>query len=89
MVIQGVIVWIMDNGEGMIKKVNFSLDLRDVIEKTKKENNITTGLNPVSDELIDKLVDDMISRHIKDFISSYIKQELGFGSIEFDGDLLL
>ena len=73
----------------MIKKVNFSLDLRDVIEKTKKENEIKNGLNPLSDELIDKLVDDMISRHIKDFISSYIKQETGFGRIEFDGDLLL
>jgi hypothetical protein len=79
----------MDNGRGMIKKVRFSLDLRDVIEKSKRENKILDKMDGMTDELIDKLVDDMISTHIKDFVSSYIKQELGSGGLEFNGDILL
>jgi hypothetical protein len=79
----------MDNGEGMIKKVRFSLDLRDVIEKSNRSGKIIEPMDAISDELLDKLVDDMIANHIKDFISAYIKKELGFGNLEFEGDLLL
>lgn len=60
----------MDNGEGMIKKVRFSLDLRDVIEKSNRNENIVEPMDAISDELLDKLVDDMIANHIKDFISA-------------------
>jgi len=79
----------MDKGEGMIKKVNFTIDLRDVIDSEVRKNKIIEPMDAISDELLDKLVDDMFSNHIKDFISAYIKKELGFGSLEFDGDLLL
>ena len=79
----------MDRGEGMIKKVNFTIDLRDVIDSEVRKNKIIEPMDAISDELLDKLVDDMIVNHIKDFISAYIKKELGFGSLEFNGDLLL
>lgn len=79
----------MDKGEVMIKKVNFTIDLRDVIDSEVRKNKIIEPMDAISDELLDKLVDDMISNHIKDFISAYIKKELGFCSLEFDGDLLL
>lgn len=79
----------MDKGEGMIKKVNFTIDLRDVIDSEVRKNKIIEPMDAISDELLDKLVDDMIVNHIKDFISAYIKKELGFGSLEFNGDLLL
>lgn len=78
----------MDKGEGMIKKVNFTIDLRDVIDSGVRKNKIIEPMDGISDELLDKLVDEMISTHIKDFISSYIRKEIGFGSLEFDGDLL-
>ena len=48
LVIQETNFLTFENAKGMIKKVNFSLDLRDVIEKTKKENEIKNGLNPTS-----------------------------------------
>lgn len=79
----------MDKGDGMIKKVNFTIDLRDVIDSEVRKNKIIEPMDAISNELLDKLVDDMIANHIKDFISAYIKKELGFGSLEFNGDLLL
>lgn len=72
----------------MIKKVNFTIDLRDVIDSEVRKNKIIEPMDGISDELLDKLVDEMISTHIKDFISSYIRKKIGFGSLEFDGDLL-
>ena len=60
----------MDKGEGMIKKVNFTIDLRDVIDSEVRKNKIIEPMDAISDELLDKLVDDMISNHIKDFISA-------------------
>ena len=56
-----------------------------VNEGSRGEVDITFG----GIKKLDKLVDDMIANHIKDFISAYIKKELGFGSLEFNGDLLL
>jgi len=78
----------MDNGEGMIKKVRFSLDLRDVIEKSNRDGNIIEPRDVINDELLNKLIDEMITNHIRDFISAYIKKELGSGNLDFEGDLL-
>ena len=72
----------------MIKKVKFSLDLRDVIEKSNRNGNIIEPIDIINDELLDQLVDEMITNHIKDFISAYIKKELGSGNLDFEGDLL-
>jgi hypothetical protein len=78
----------MDNGEGMVKKVRFTLDLRDVVEKSSKVGNIIEPMDIINDELLNNLVDEMIINHIKDFISEYIQNELEVGNLEFDGDLL-
>lgn len=79
-------------GNGMIKKVNFNLDLRDVIDDTKRKNNIIEPMDIINDELLSQLVDEMVSSHIKDFIRNYIKKEMGLdynvGGLEFDGNLL-
>ena len=76
----------------MIKKVNFNLDLRDVIDDTKRKNNIIEPTDIINDELLSHLVDEMISSHIKEFIRNYISKEMGMdynvGSLEFDGNLL-
>ena len=40
------------------------------------------------DELLDKLVDEMITNHVRDFIRNYVKKEMGYGSLEFNGNLL-
>ena len=78
-------------GNGMIKKVNFNLDLRDIIDDTKRKNNIIEPNKVINDELLSQLVDEMISSHIKDFIRNYIKKEMGMdynvGGLEFDGNL--
>jgi hypothetical protein len=72
----------------MIKKVRFTLDLRDVIEKSNVGGNIIEPMDVISDELLDNLIDEMIINHIKDFISEYIIKELEVGNLEFEGDLL-
>tara|TARA_R110000803_G_scaffold209271_1_gene278690 strand:- start:5636 stop:5857 length:222 start_codon:yes stop_codon:yes gene_type:complete len=72
----------------MIKKVNFTMDLRDVITKNKRSSNIVEPMDVMNDELLDKLVDEMITNHVRDFIRNYVKKEMGYGSLEFNGDLL-
>ena len=72
----------------MVKKVRFSLDLRDVLEKSNNAGNIVEPMDVISDELLDELIDDMITNHIKDFILTYIKKQLDSGSLESEGDLL-
>lgn len=75
----------------MIKKVRFNMDLRDIVDKSKKSKNgnIINYMEPYNDERLSELVDELISNHIKEFIRDYIKKELGYSSLDFEGDLVI
>ncbi|MEJ6694270.1 MAG: hypothetical protein QNK51_00390 [Chitinophagales bacterium] len=75
----------------MIKKVRFNMDLRDIVDKSRKSKsgNIINYMEPYNDERLSELVDELISSHIKDFISNYIKKELKYSSLDFEGNLIM
>ena len=75
----------------MIKKVRFNMDLRDLVDKSKKSksDNIINLMDPYNDEILSELV-ELISKHnIKEFLRDFIKKEIGYSSLDFEGDLVL
>ena len=75
----------------MIKKVRFNMDLRDLVDKSKKSksDNIINLMDPYNDEILSELVDELISKRIKEFLRDFIKKEIGYSSLDFEGDLVL
>ena len=45
-------------------------------------------MDPYNDEILSELVDELISKHIKEFLRDFIKKEIGYSSLDFEGDLV-